>query len=132
MYDAGSSPVARWKPVLAGDEAVAALTAARDVSKRLKSPLLVEAAAAAARAQSALPQSTPWVPYSVSQGYAGLAILWGYLDSCFRDERWDVFGHEQLQLAVRGAEASPDLHPGLFSGLSGLAFGALQLSRHGA
>ena len=127
MCDAGSSPAAIWKPLLAGDQAEAALKAARDVSRRLRSTQLVEAAAAAARAQSAFPAATHWIPYSVSQGYAGLAVLWGYLDSCFGDEGWDVSGREQLELAVRGAEASPELHLGLFSGLSGLAFGALQL-----
>ena len=74
---------------------------------------------------------THWVPYSVSQGYAGLAVLWGYLDSCFRDEGWDVSGREQLELAVRSAEEAPELPLGLFSGLSGLAFGAWQLSDKG-
>jgi hypothetical protein len=131
MSEAGSTRERIWKPVLAGDLAAAAVRAARDVSMRLKAPALVEAAAAAARAQTAFPRVTHWIPYTVSQGYAGLAVLWGYLDSCFGDEGWDLAGREHLELAVRGAEAAPDPHVGLFSGLSGLAFGAWQLSRHG-
>jgi lantibiotic biosynthesis protein len=132
MSEAGSSRERTWKPVLAGDLAAAAVRAARDVSLRLKAPERVEVAAAAARAQTAFPRATCWIPYTASQGYAGLAVLWGYLDSCFSDEGWDVSGREHLELAARGAEAAQDPHVGLFSGLSGLAFGAWQLARQGA
>jgi hypothetical protein len=120
-----------WKPVLTGDLATAAVHAARDVSLRLKTPERVEAAAAVALAQSAYPRSTHWIPYTIAQGYAGLALLWGYLDSCFVGDGWDVTGREHLELAVRGAEAGQELPLGLFSGLSGLGFAAWQLSRQG-
>jgi len=88
-------------------------------------------AAAAAGSQTAFPRTAHWIPYTISQGYSGLAVLWGYLDSCFGEEGWDRTGREHLEMAVRGAESSPGIPLGLFSGLSGLAFGALQLSRHG-
>jgi hypothetical protein len=120
-----------WKPVLTGELATAALCAARDVSERLRAREQVEAAAAAARDQTAFPRSTHWIPYTISQGYAGLAVLWGYLDSCFVGEGWDITGREHLELAVRSAEATAQVPLGLFSGLSGLAFGAWQLSRGG-
>jgi len=120
-----------WKPALTGELATAALCAARDVAQRLRAREHVEAAAAAAREQTAFPRSTHWIPYTISQGYAGLAVLWGYLDSCFAEEGWDITGREHLELAVRSAEASAQLPLGLFSGLSGLAFGAWQLSRGG-
>jgi hypothetical protein len=126
------SVAADWKPVLVGERATAAVLAARDVSLRLKTPERVEAAAAAALAQTAYPKSTHWIPYTIAQGYAGLALLWGYLDSCFPEEGWDVTGRDQLELAVRGAETGHELPVGLFSGLSGLAFAAWQLSRQGA
>jgi lantibiotic biosynthesis protein len=122
---------ADWKSVLTGELATTAVHAARDVSLRLKTPEQVEAAAAAALAQTAYPRTTHWFPYTIAQGYAGLALLWGYLDSCFVDEGWDVTGREHLELAVRGAEIDQELPVGLFSGLSGLAFAAWQLSRQG-
>lgn len=131
MSDMGSSGGGGWKPVLTGGLATAAACAARDVSMRLRTPERVEAAAAAARVQTAFPRSTHWIPYTISQGYAGLAVLWGYLDSCFSGEGWDVTGREHLELAVRNAETAQGLQVGLFSGLSGLAFGAWQLSRRG-
>jgi hypothetical protein len=121
-----------WKPVLTGDLATAAVCVARDVSLRLRTPQQVEAAVAVAREQTAFPHTTHWIPYTIAQGYAGLAVLWGYLDSCFVEEGWDLTGREQLELAVRGAETNHELPLGLFSGLSGLAFGAWQLSRQGA
>jgi hypothetical protein len=117
--------------VIAGALAAEAAQVARDVSSRLCSPQRVAVAAAEARGQTSFPNSTHWIPHTISQGYAGLAVLWGYLDSCFPQEGWDLIGREHLDLAVRGAEAVPGLPVGLFSGLSGLAFGAFQLSRHG-
>ena len=120
-----------WKPVITEELANLAVAAARDVAERLRRPAAVEAAAAIAHNQTAFPRSTHWIPYTISQGYAGLAVLWGYLDSCFVNEGWDVTGREHLELAVRNAEAAGQLPLGLFSGLSGLAFGAWQLSRGG-
>lgn len=120
-----------WKPVLTGDLAVEAVRVARDVSARLSSPEQVAEAAAAAQVQTKFPNTIRWVPYTVSQGYAGLALLWSYLDSCFTGEGWDTTGREHLGLAVRGAEAASGIPVGLFSGLSGLAFSASQLSRQG-
>ena len=84
-----------------------------------------------AQEQSQFSRFIRWTPYTISQGYAGLALLWAYLDSCFRGEGWDVIGREQLELAVRGAEAVQGIPVGVFSGLSGLAFSAWQLSREG-
>ncbi|HEY6407677.1 MAG TPA: lanthionine synthetase LanC family protein, partial [Ktedonobacteraceae bacterium] len=119
-----------WKPVITGDLAAEAVQVARDVSSRLRSPEQVAVAAAKALGQTSFPNSTHWIPYSVSQGYAGLAVLWGQLDACFPFEGWDIVGREHLNFAVRGAEAVSRLPLGIFSGLSGLAFGALQLSRN--
>ena len=120
-----------WKPVLTGDLAAEAVRVARDVSDRLRSPERVEEAAAAAEVQTNFPNTIRWVPHTVAQGYAGLALLWGYLDSCFHGEGWDITGREHLGLAVRSAEAASGLPLGLFSGVSGLAFSAWQLSRQG-
>jgi len=121
-----------WRPILTGDLATPVVEVAREVAKRLSDSQLVEQAAQAAFAQTAYPKSTHWLPYSLSQGYAGLALLWGYLDSCFPDEGWDVVGRQHLELAARDAEARFSLPPGLFSGLSGLAFAAWGLSRGGS
>ncbi len=120
-----------WRAVLTGDLAAAAVSAARDVASRLIEPAHVESAAAMCRTQTAFPRSTHWVPYTVSQGYAGLALLWAYLDRCFPDEQWDRVGRDHLTLAARGAEVGGSIPVGLFSGTSGLAFAAAQLSRDG-
>ena len=120
-----------WRPVLAGGLAADAVRAARDVADRLRDPARVEAAAALARTQTQFPRSSDWAPHSIAQGYAGLCLLWGYLDVCFPNEGWDLVGRQHLELAVRGAEAAAPLSVGLFAGSSGLAFGAQQLSRAG-
>jgi hypothetical protein len=119
-----------WNPVVTGDLAVQAVRVARDISERLSSSRNVAEAAAVAHVQTKYPRPT-WAPYALSEGYAGLALLWSYLDSCFVGENWDVKGREHLALAVRGAEAASEVPLGLLSGLSGLAFSASQLSRQG-
>lgn len=119
-----------WNPVVTGDLAVRAVRVARDISERLISPELVARAAAAAQLQTKFPRPA-WAPYAVSDGYAGLALLWGYLDACFPGQKWDLTGREHLALAVQGVETASEVPLGLLSGLSGLAFSASQLSRNG-
>jgi lantibiotic biosynthesis protein len=120
-----------WKPALTGDLAAEAVRVARVVSNRVASREAVAEAARVAHAQTGFPQTNHWVHYSVAQGYAGLALLWSYLDTCFPGESWDIKGREHLELACRGAESYSYVPLGLFSGLSGLAFAAWQLSRGG-
>jgi lantibiotic biosynthesis protein len=54
-----------------------------------------------------------------------------YLDVCLPTEEWDHVGHGFLTAAARGAERTSRVAPGLFSGLSGLAFATASLSRNG-
>jgi hypothetical protein len=60
-----------------------------------------------------------------------LALLCGYLDECFPGEQWDLKARDHLQLAAHATEVFPGVPLGLFSGMSGLAFAAWQLSRGG-
>lgn len=116
---------------MAGNLATTAVAVARTVASRLNTPEILEKAIAEAARQSAFANRNCWAPHSLSQGHAGLALLYGYLDACFPEEQWDLKAREELQLAARAAEAIPALPLGLFSGLSGLAFAAWQLSRGG-
>ncbi len=108
-----------------------ALRAALYIATRLKDPQQVLYASALAKSQSQFPEFTHWSPMSIGRGNAGLCLLWAYLDECFPEEGWDVTGKAHLELAGRHAEVSPHLGSSLFSGLSGLAFAAVQLSRRG-
>ena len=111
-------PANAWQPALTGPLAAEATRAALDVAARLVAPAEVGKAAAAAVAQTAFPRSTHWVPYTIAQGYAGLAVLWAYLDQCFPEQDWDLTGKHHLTLAARAAEHGPTPPPGLFSGLA--------------
>ncbi|HYU73760.1 MAG TPA: hypothetical protein VEL31_13860, partial [Ktedonobacteraceae bacterium] len=75
-----------WQPVLTSSKAARAVDIALHVATRLRKRELVEAAVVAAMQQTAYPKSTHWQPSGVAQGYAGLAIMCGYLDACFPDE----------------------------------------------
>lgn len=126
---AGSA--ARWNPVLDAGDAAKAMAVARDVAMRLREPADVENAAALAKQQTGYPRSTHWRPYSVAQGYAGLALLFGAADACMPGEGWDVAAHQHLQRAVQAAAQLPQLTHGMSSGLGGLAFVSSLLSRQG-
>jgi lantibiotic biosynthesis protein len=119
------------QPVLQGELRNAALRAAMHVAVRLREPGEAERAAALAAAQSEFPGLAHWSPPGVAQGNAGLALLWAYLDDCFPGQGWDGTGKTHLEIAARSAEQAPWHSIGIFSGLSGLAFAAWQLSRGG-
>jgi class I lanthipeptide synthase len=72
-----------------------------------------------------------WEPYGIAEGDAGLALMCAYFDACLPGTGWDEIGHGFLTVAARGAEQVSRLPPGLFGGLSGLAFAAASLSRGG-
>ena len=124
--------VTQWQPVLAPGQVATAVSSARTVVARLRDPDRVDAAVAAAAQQTSFPRGVHWLPHGVAQGYAGLAIMCGYLAQCFPDEDWDVVAHHYLSRAGRGAEALTYRPSGLWAGLSGLAFAAWYLSRDGA
>jgi lantibiotic biosynthesis protein len=120
-----------WCPVLAPGQVVTAVTTALEVAARLREDKRIEAAVVAAAQQTAFPRSVHWQPYGIAQGYAGLAIMCGYLDACFPNQNWDASAHRCLEKAIRDAEVQCYLPTGMFAGLSGLAFAAWYLSRGG-
>jgi lantibiotic modifying enzyme len=120
-----------WRSPLTDHVKTAAMGVATDVADRLRSPGRIEKAAAAAIAQTGFPEFGRWVPYSLAEGDAGLAVMSGYLDQCFPAEGWDTTGHDQLAAAARAVEQKGCPSLGLFGGLSGLAYAALTLSRNG-
>ena len=126
MLETWSRP---WRPVLEPGQITRTIEIAREVAARLREHEKVEAAVLAAKRQTAYSRSVHWQPYGVSQGYAGLAIMCGYLDACFGDEGWDGVAHHFLELAARDAAQQASLPAGMFSGLSGLAFAAWYLSK---
>jgi lantibiotic biosynthesis protein len=92
----------------------------------------VQLAAVSARAQTTFPRTVHWQPTSLAQGDAGMALICACLDACFPDQEWDRIGHRYLTTAAQGAEQAPFQSSGMFSGLAGLAFSALSLSRGGS
>jgi hypothetical protein len=92
----------------------------------------VQLAAVSARTQTTFPRTVHWQPTSLAQGDAGNPLVCAYLDACFPDQEWDRIGHRYLTAAAQGAEQAPFQSSGMFSGLAGLAFSALSLSRGGS
>src|SRR5690242_6229984 len=110
MLETRSHP---WKSILEPGQAATAVDIALEVATRMRERNQVETAIAAAAQQTAFPKSIHWQPYGVAQGYAGLAIMCGYLDACFPNQDWDVIGHRYIELAARAAEQQPYLPVGM-------------------
>jgi len=129
--ECGTPSSASWSSIVDSNRRAVAMAVARDVAQRTTDAARLSAALAAARRQTRFPESLYWVPFEVAQGDAGLALMCSYLDACLPDEGWDEVGHSYLTVAARGAERASQLPPGLFTGLSGLAFSTASLSRGG-
>jgi lantibiotic biosynthesis protein len=115
-------PKEKWQRQLEAKRAEAAVTIAHNVATRLRSRERIEAAVLSAVRQTNFPKSIHWQPATIGQGFAGLAVMHGHLDACFPGEGWGNEAHRALQLAVWDAELRAAEAPGLFAGLSGLAF----------
>ena len=120
-----------WGAALTGARRDAALQAGCEVGRRIADPARVSEAIRAAPSQTGLPRTVHWVPYDVAQGDAGLALACGYLDRCFPAAEWDSVAHGYLASAAQAADGRR-LPPGLFSGLAGLGFTTMLLSRNGS
>jgi len=120
-----------WSTVVKGETATRVLEAARSVSERLRNPDLVHEAAALANAQTSFPRTSPWLPYSIARGDAGMAVMCGYLNEYFPEDDWDLAAHHYLAAGVTALESRPDTAPSLFSGMAGLGAAAAYLSHGG-
>jgi hypothetical protein len=118
-----------WAPTLPPDLALRASGVAQVVAGRLRDQHLVHLAAVTAATQTAYPRTVHWQPISLAQGDAGIALICGYLDSCFADQGWDRVGHSYLSMAAEGVERTRFPSSSLFSGLAGVAFASWSLSR---
>ena len=109
---------------LGSDRAARALEAARLIADRVLSSGRVRSAVELASKQTAYPRSMGWDAVSVAQGDAGQALLCAQLHRCFPGEGWDRVGHAHLARSVTAVEDRGSAQPGLFSGLTGVAFAA--------
>ncbi len=71
--------------------------------------------------------------WSLSSGSSGVALALDWLDRCFPNEGWAESASRFLLSAAKSFEknARAGMHPGLFGGVSGIAFAANSLSRDG-
>jgi len=69
-----------------------------------------------------------WQPASLSSGYAGLAVFYGYLSVARPRDGWETPAREWMSRAAAASAKQPLRHPGLHSGSSGLAFALLCLA----
>jgi len=120
-----------WRPVLDGAQRRDAIEVALEVAARIAEPSRLAAAVARYNDLARERGLAPWRAHAIAHGDAGLAVMCAYLDACFPDAGWDRRGHEFLASAARGVEQPPAVPPSLFTGMAGVGFACLSLSRGG-
>jgi hypothetical protein len=103
-----------WRSALPALTAEAAVSVAVDVAERLRG----------------LDPATPDLPPGL-EARGGVALLAGQLDQLRPEQGWDRTAHAFLSAAVTTVDQAWAAHPGLFSGLGGIAFAGWALSRGG-
>jgi lantibiotic modifying enzyme len=117
-----------WVP-LSSDHRIERIV--RDLAQRLQNTQCLQTALNETARQADVEHHVPWRDTSLTGGYAGLALLAAYLDTCYPAEGWDQAGHRHLSLAVAQMVSLPSTDIGLSSGIAGVAFTAWSLSRSG-
>lgn len=64
---------------------------------------------------------SPLTSPSLGNGYSGVALVLYYLGQFQPERQWQTFVHSYLRLAAQATQERALLHPGIFSGNSGLA-----------
>ena len=110
-----------------------ALEVALDIGERLRDPERAVEIARLGSEQSSLDsiRQKQRKPFSVVDGHAAFALLFGQLDRCFPGQEWDQLAHTYLAPAAHSLEINPAVSLGLFGGLTGLCFVTHYLSRNG-
>lgn len=117
-----------WHSMAAPAEMNDVISVTHRLAMRLADSSIISRAIETAKWQTRYPNSIYWLPHSIAQGDAGLALMFGHLDLCFPTEGWDRHAHDALQ---RACKAVKNCSAGIYAGLSGLAYTALYLSKNG-
>ncbi len=88
----------------------------------MSDPLSLELLVAESISQSNLPNGPLWRPSSLSQGYAGIALMFAHFDRCFPNNGWNGVADAYLALAVDGARLQVSSSASAFNGIAGLLF----------
>jgi len=105
-----------------------ACAAALYVAERLGSPDRVAKFVQIADEQTST--SVQWLDASFASGFAGLAVMYEYMDQCFPDQSWDHVAYTYMKKAAISTQNSALTHPSLFSGTSGMAMALHLLSKN--
>ena len=115
-----------WRPFGNNAHAEATRGHARQIALsiacKMKNPRRLERDVALALSQPGLPSQKYWRPHSLSQGCAGLTLMFAHLARCFPNDGWEVASLEYFELAVSDSQCTRDVPMGAFTGLAGLLF----------
>ena len=111
--------VSPWKTFLDEQQRTRALETALCVADRMKDPDHVYAIVQASLKQTTFP--TMWAPYSLTNGFGGIALMYDYLDRCFPAGGWNTYAQQYMQLAAASTQQVTLTHAGLSAGTAGIA-----------
>lgn len=118
-----------WQPLVDEPLRKRIIEVALCASERMHDPTSVNEIAQLSLKQSTLP--TQWSAPSLASGFAGIALMQGYVAACFPGQEWDLQAQQSLSIAAGGTQQTALTQPSMFGGTSGMAMTLHTLSNGG-
>ena len=113
-----SRPANSWKPLVDEPLCDRIIEAALCAGERLHDPIRVNEIAQLSLEQTTIPSQ--WSTFSLASGFAGIALMQGYVTSCFPGQGWDLRAQQSLRIAAEGTQQTALMQPDLFGGTAGI------------
>ena len=97
------------------------------VAEHLRDPEYMQQIATLAKKQSSSPQRDSFHPWAAAE----LALFYWHIALCFPEQGWQTIAHHYLKLVATRSQQRNLTSPGLFGGVSGIAFVIQQFSKVG-
>lgn len=124
---AAKEAIGPWKVLLDEPLRSKAVAASLWVAERLRDPVYVQQVAMLAKKQSSSPQRDPSHPWAAAE----LVLFYWYVALCFPEQNWQANAHHYLKLVAIRSQQHNLASPGLFGGVSGVAFVIQHFSKAG-
>ncbi len=118
-----------WQPLVDEPLRDRIIEAALCVGERMHDPTRVNEIVQLSLKQRTLP--TQWGASSLACGFAGIALMQGYVAACFPGQGWDRQAQQSLSIAAEGTQQATLIVPSLFGGTAGMAMTLHALSNSG-
>ena len=118
-----------WQPLVDGTVRDRIIEVALCAGERMHDPTRVNEIAELSLTQTTIP--TQWSAPSLASGFAGIALMQGYVAACFPGQGWDRQAQQSLSIAAAGTQQMAFMGPSMYGGTAGMGMVLHTLSNGG-